>query len=151
MTKLRPPVTSHLALTQIAGLIGWEGCAAIVGKAVRTVLNWSDHDTSSNITMEAALRLDAAYLAAGGDLPPLEQWYSLSLDLAVSPRVACERERALRIAAATKEFGQAIAAAIIAGQHGAKHADRVLGRRDVEEAIAALTLVLADIPVEQAA
>jgi hypothetical protein len=70
MTKRRDPLTFHRALTVIAGRIGWDKCAMIVGRSERLVRMWSDPDADSEISIIDALRLDKAFLAAGGDHAP---------------------------------------------------------------------------------
>jgi hypothetical protein len=82
MTKTRAPLTFELALTKVAGHIGWEKAAEIVGQAERTVRNWSEPDTTASITLDAALKLDEEFHKAGGHGSPFFQCYATRLELA---------------------------------------------------------------------
>lgn len=145
MTKLRAPLTFELALTKIAGLIGWDRAAAIVGAAERTVRNWSDPDTSSAVTLDAALQLDVEFRRAGGDGAPMLQCYATRLR--VDTVAACPSSAAIARAAATaaKEAGEAIAAVIAAAQPGATPAETARAELELEESISAQTNTLATI------
>ena len=60
MTKPRPPLTFERALTRIAELIGWDGCASVLGKSESYVRKLSDPDIERSISIQYARRLDAA-------------------------------------------------------------------------------------------
>lgn len=145
MTKRRAPLTFENALTRVAGLIGWDKAAAIVGQAERTVRNWSDDDTTAGIRLDAALKLDVAYATAGGDGAPFLQCYALRLEMEAAAACADSRELAKKTAAAAKEAGEAVAALIMASQPGAAPADRIIAKRETEEAITALTNTLPNL------
>lgn len=81
MTKLRPPASFELALTRIAGYLGWEECARIVDRSERCVRNWSDPDIAEFPTIAQAFALDAAYCAAGGGPASFHRTYALRLDI----------------------------------------------------------------------
>ncbi len=138
MTKRRDPLSFELALTRIAGLIGWTAAAKLLGQSERTVRNWSDPDTGAGINLDAALKLDVAYQAAGGDGTPMFDCYATRLQ--VETRAALWSSDALAAFAATsaKEGGEAIAASINAARPGASTADKVIAEREIEESIAAL-------------
>lgn len=150
MTKRRLPLTFENALTRIAGELGWTKVAEICGVQERACRNWSDPDTTQAISMEAALRLDVAFHAAGGQGSPFLQCYATRLDaeqLAANPG----RERLLECAGrASKEAGEAIAAALAAAMPGAHPADFVVGEKELEEAIDALTHTLAALKARRA-
>ena len=153
MTKRRSPLTFERALTKIAAQIGWEKAAEIVGQSVRTVRNWSDGDTGAGVRPDAALKLDVAYRAAGGDGAPLLQCYATRVETDL--RVACADSVALAklIAVAAKEGGEAIQFAVLAASPGASEADRVRAVQEIEESIAAqtntLTTLRAGRPVDE--
>lgn len=141
MTKRREPLTYHRALTKVAALIGWDGCAAICGVTERAVRNWSDPDTDSEIRLIDAERLDRAYLAAGGDHGPFHQCFSLRLDLAAQEPSHVDLTHAA--AAAAKEAGEAVSALVLAAAPGSDRDAVRRAREEGEEAIAALTESLA--------
>ena len=146
MTKLRPPITPNNALTKIAAVIGWDTCASILGKAERTVRNWSDPDTEAEISLLDAMRLDAAHQRAGGDGAPLFECYALRLE--IDSRVAnapCLIEAAQT---ASKEAGEAISALLLAAQSD-NPVNRRNARRELEESISAQTEALRRIDARE--
>ncbi len=147
MTKLRAPLTVENALTKIAGLIGFAAMAESLttpGRPVaeRTVRNWSDPDTPERCPIEAGIRLDVAYQAAGGDGAPIYETYGLLLDAAHAEHFADEAELARRTISAIKEGGEAHAALVAASRPGATALDRRAALREVEQGVAALTSTL---------
>lgn len=145
MTKLRPPVTAELALTKVAALIGWEDVSRIAGQAERTVRNWSDPDTTAAISVEAAIRLDIAHQAAGGDGFPFFTYIATRLDLEAEASFADSNTLVRAVATATRETGEANAAALDASLPGAEQADLIVAEREIEESIAAMTHTLATV------
>lgn len=136
MTKRREPLTFHRALTVIAARIGWDKCAMLVGRSERLVRMWSDPDADSEISIIDALRLDAAYLAAGGDHGPFHRVFTTQLELASRDGACADLARAA--ATAARESGEAISALIEAATTS-DPAKRRAARREAEEAIEALT------------
>lgn len=135
MTKVRPPLTFENALVTVAGTIGWPAAAKICGFAENTVRNWSDQDTTAKLPLEGAYRLDLAYQRAGGEGAPFLQCYATRVD---AERWAENSDRQALVAGAAraaKEDGEAIAAALIAADPSATHADFILAERELEEAI----------------
>lgn len=146
MTKLRPPLSFELALTKIAGVIGWDASARIADTATSTVRAWSDQDVAAGVRLDAALKLDAAYLAAGGEAPaPMLQCYITRLEAETAEATACKIELARCAGEAAREGGEAVAAVIAAAQPGA--CDRTIARAELEteEAIRAHTKTLATL------
>lgn len=143
MTKCRAALTFENALTKVAGHIGWGETAKICGQAERTVRNWSDPDTTSCISLEAALRLDVAFHAAGGEGAPFLLCYATRMEL--ERLAACPGREALlaSIAASAKESGEALSAALSAAHPRADRADFAIGERELEESIVALQNSLA--------
>jgi len=136
MTKRRDPLTFHRALTVIAARIGWDRCAMLVGRSERLVRMWSDPEADSEISIIDALRLDRAFIAAGGDHGPFHQVFTVQLDLAVRDGANADLARAA--AKAAKEGGEAISAMIEAATSN-DPARRRTARGEAEEAIEALT------------
>ena len=106
MTKARPPLTVYRALSRIADLIGWDGCATVAGKSEWTMRKYADPDAEREISLRDAIRLDLAFRRAGGEGAPLFQAYALRLDIENWPTdedslVALARE-------AARESGEAI-------------------------------------------
>jgi hypothetical protein len=143
MTKLRPPLSFENALTKVAGHIGWERTAAIVGQAPRTVRNWSEPDTTAKITLDAALQLDVEYHKAGGEGTPFLLCYATRVEadrIAASPELQALIDCA---ASAAKEGGEAVSATLHAAKPRASIADLVIAEREHEDAISAHTKSLA--------
>lgn len=142
MTKTRAPLTFDNALSKIAGLIGWAEMAHVVGQAERTVRDWGDPDTGRNCPIKAALQLDVAFQAAGGEGAPMHEIYTLLLKDARTERFADQIELARRTITAIGETADAEKALVMATLPGATRADRATAAREVEEGIAALSATL---------
>lgn len=109
--KPRRALTPYRALHEIADLLGWDGCASVLGKSESLVRKWADPDTEREISYQAAIRLDAAYMRAGGKSAPLFECYAARLDLSADE----DEDHAgtmEAVSAAAKEAGEAVAAAI---------------------------------------
>lgn len=138
MTKQRKPYTPQSALTHIADRVGWDRLAEISGKAVRTVLDWSDPDTSAGVSLIHAIAFDLEFQAAGGDHAPLHDAYAARLHAERETRFADAVELSRRTEVVAKETGEATSALIRASRPGATRADRAEALREVEEAEIAL-------------
>ena len=151
MTKRRPPLSFELALTKVAGLIGWPAVAAIVGHGERAVRNWSDPDAAAGIRMDAAERLDIAYQEAGGSGAPFLECYATRLKSAMTDAFGSAEAIAVAAARAAKECGEGVAASIAASQPGADRRVFEDAQREIEEGIESLTATLANIRRRMAA
>ena len=145
MTKRRAALTYELALTKVAGLIGWPRCAEILAVAERTVRNWSDPDAAANIRMDAAEALDVAWQQGGGNGAPFLEVYATRLKAALVDCLGSAEAIADAAAAAAKEGGEAVSWAIRASRPDATEADYAAAEREIEEAIEANTGALAAI------
>lgn len=151
MTKRRLPLTFENALTKVAGVIGWAVAARICGQAERTVRNWSEPDTSAAISLDAALALDVAFHAAGGDGSPFLSCYSTRVES--NTLAACRGREALLncIARVALESGEAVAATMSAALPDASDAHFVIAERELEESIATQTHALAALRLRRTA
>lgn len=139
MTKSRDPLTFEDAVTKIAAEIGWDGCAAAVGKTERLVRYWSDPDEDREPSITQALKLDAAYRAkTGSNLAPMLSVYAhkLGLDGFCPETGAALIHLAAKVA---RETGEAAAAAMEAALPGATQSTRATAIREIDEGIEALT------------
>lgn len=145
MTIARRPTTFSRALNDIAQLLGWDGCAEVLGKSESHVRKLGAPDTEREISLRDAVRLDTAYRRAGGEGAPLLECYALKLDLHVPVQPASADYMLSGAAMAAKESGEAVAAAIeLAGQISSPSA-RLRAVREIEEAITELTRLLTRI------
>lgn len=138
MTKERRPLTPYRALSRIADLLGWDGCAEVIGKSEWSVRKFSDPDAGRAISLQDAIRLDAAYRRAGGHGAPLFECYAARLNLLVD---ASEDHATLLLdtsGKAAKETGEAVAAAIAAAANTTDTAARLHAIVEVEEGLEAL-------------
>lgn len=142
MTKARAPLTFDNALVKIAALLGWEAMAKVVEKKERTVRNWSDPDTGEQCPIGDAHKLDLAYQVAGGEGAPMFETYALLLEVSRAERFADQAELGRRLRIAIKEGAEAHTAILELALPGADDSSRPRTRREVEEAIAALTATL---------
>lgn len=146
MTKVRAPLTFENALTKAAGVLGWAAVATLCGQKERTVRNWSDPDTGAGVTLAAALKIDTAYVAAGGqDGPPFGLCYNLHIELVESGHRAGAAAIVEAAARASKESGEAVAATLLASSPAATLADIAIAERELEESICAQTGALSAI------
>jgi len=143
MTKRRLPLTFENALTKVAGHIGWPAVAEITGQAERTVRNWSDPDTTQSITLEAALKLDIAFHAAGGEGAPFLTCYATRRELECLAAVPGREALLTSIATTSKETGEAVHASLLAAHPAAERSDFSIAKREIEESIEALRNQLA--------
>lgn len=134
MTKARKPLTFALAITTAIDLIGWDVAARVAGRAQRSVRHWADPDRGVMPNLAQALAIDRAYMAAGGDAPPLLGSYVRQLDIELSNVAGCRIAAAADIAAVARESGDALAAAIQAIQPDATPAMIYRAIAEVEEA-----------------
>ena len=145
MTKRREPLTFERALCTIGTAIGWDVCAAIVGRGERAVRAWSEPDVETEISILDAQRLDQAFVARGGDHHPFLRVYTARLGIeAATPAGASHIEAAAIIA---KEGAEATAAIIEHALHPSAEARRC-ALKEGEEAMAALASEMARIERE---
>ncbi|SNS20873.1 hypothetical protein SAMN06295912_102273 [Sphingomonas laterariae] len=142
MTKRRDPLTFSLAITRVAGLLGWGDAAAIVDRSERTVRLWSESDAGGTPTLDQAIALDRAYLAAGGDSAPLLRSYALQLETSMADAFADRIALAGDIAQAARESAEAVASSIHASQAGASPTAIHHAIAETEEASGAITRLL---------
>lgn len=145
MTRVRQPLTFELALTQIAELLGWDGCATVLGKSESHIRKLSTPDTEREISLRDAVRLDAAWRRAGGEGAPLLECYALQLDLGADPASTSIELVLSGAASAAKESGEAVAAAIALAGAMRDPKARISAVREIEEAINELSHLLSGI------
>ncbi len=112
MTNLRAPLTFAMAMTRIGGLLDFDDAARIVGRSNRCVRSWSEPGGTKRPTVEQALKLDAAYLAAGGDSAPFLDAFAFQLQVRRARHAACQRALVTEIAQVAQECGDAVAASL---------------------------------------
>lgn len=122
MTKLRDPLSFGLAIRTVADAIGNKRAAVIVGRAVRTVQHWSESDRLGTPSLDQAIALDRAFIAAGGGYAPILESYARQLQSDLPDQAACRAELAHDVALASREAGDAISHCIEALQPGASPA-----------------------------
>ncbi|PKP92255.1 MAG: hypothetical protein CVT77_09530 [Alphaproteobacteria bacterium HGW-Alphaproteobacteria-16] len=137
MTKRREPLTYQHTLEMVATAIGWERAGALCGVTGRAVRNWSDHDCEQEIRMIDAERLDRAFMEQGGTYAPFHRLLSLRLEIA--SRETESRDLATHAATAAKESGEAIAAMIAVSGNLDDPTARREARRELQQAIDAMT------------
>lgn len=144
MTIPRRPATFARALSKIADLLGWDGCAAVLEKSESHVRKLGAPDTEREISLRDALRLDAAYRRSGGEGAPLLECYAILLDMG-APMVASPDCMLYGAGRAAKEAGEAVAAAIALASDLSNPAARLAAQRETEEAINHLSRLLTQI------
>jgi hypothetical protein len=131
MTKVRLPLTPYRALARIAELLGWDGCAAVLGNSEWTVRKWSDPDAEREISFQDAMRLDAAFMRAGGEGAPLYECYAARIDLLARDDGSDSSKLLAAASRAATELAEAVSASIDAAAQGG---NQKLCRRAITEA-----------------
>jgi hypothetical protein len=134
MTKLRPPMTAYRALSRIADLIGWDGCASVVNKTEWTMRKYADPDTEREISLRDAMRLDLAFRRAGGHGTPLFEAYATRLEIELRAEATDPGQIIHASREAARESGEALDAAL---QMATGTGDRREALREVGEAVTA--------------
>jgi hypothetical protein len=142
MTKTRAPLSFSLAITTVAGVIGWKTAARITRRSVRTIRHWSESDKHGSPSLEQAIALDRAYVAAGGAMAPILASYMLQMDVAAVDPVACRAALAEDIALLSRETGDAISHCIQALQPGSTPAEIYRAIAETQEADAVIPRLL---------
>ncbi len=142
MTKTRAPLSFSLAITTVAGVIGWQTAARITRRSVRTIRHWSESDRHGAPTLDQAIALDRAYVAAGGAMAPILASYMLQMDVAAVDPVACRTALAEDIALLSRETGDAISHCIQALQPGSTPAEIYRAIAETQEADAVIPRLL---------
>ncbi|MCW2383346.1 hypothetical protein M2338_002911 [Sphingobium sp. B2D3B] len=143
MTKRREPLSFAAAVNTVGSLVGWAQLAQILGKSERLIRYWSDEDHRAQPSLEQAMALDRAYLAAGGNHAPVLEAYADQLDLHAWTSSPCQAGLASDISTATRETAEAISISITLIQPGATLPDMRSAQREVNEGIDALNRVRA--------
>lgn len=118
MTLPRTPDTSAHAVLRIAGTIGYDNAAHIVGRKAACIRDWTNEATPSCPSFAQAIALDSAYIAAGGETAPLRDAYQAQLDVIVAERTACTRALSAEMATVAREYGDLFAAGLAVCQPG---------------------------------
>lgn len=144
MTKERTPLTPHAALLDIVKVLGYDGCAEVSGIKEWALRKMSDPDTGREISLRAAMRLDAAYRRAGGSGAPLFASYEAFLDL---DQVEPESPEHLIILSGevSKEVGEAVAASLATALRANCPATRVRAVDEAREGLAKLQSLVSSL------
>lgn len=145
MTKVRAPLTFSLAITTIAGRVGWSRAAEITGRAERTVQHWSESDRQGTPTLDQAIALDREFIEQGGGCAPILESYARQLDIALANSLGCRIALANDIALASRETGEALAFCIQAIQPDATPAMIHRAIMEAEEAQPLFSRILAHL------
>lgn len=108
MTKPRDPLSFGAAIKKIADAIGMTTAARVVGRSERTVQHWSETDRPGLPTLDQAIALDKAYIAAGGNHAPIADCFLNQIDGFTANLTACRVELANDVALVSREAGDAI-------------------------------------------
>jgi len=144
MTKRRAPISIPEAVTEIIAGIGDVAAAEAVAKSVRHLRRWSDPDGESKPTLEQALQLDRAFLAAGHEVAPIFDVYRARIEQALRlARPAEAGDPHLRLMRAMAEFGdvsRVMAGAMADGKLSAAERADIL--REAQQAVAQLNAMI---------
>lgn len=145
MTKNRRPLTPYRALSRIADMLGWDGCASVIEKSEWTVRKLSDPDTGRNISLQDAIRLDQAYRRAGGLGAPLFEAYASAIDFTDDSPATRRAALVHASSKAAKETGEAIAAALSSAAASDDPAVHARAIAEVEEGMEAFQSLLVSL------
>ena len=144
MTKRRAPLSIHAALIRVVGQLprDWDEAAEITGKQAGTLRAYADPERREELPVTAAIALDLAYLANGGDGTPIFDAYAQKLDLAELAQFADRIELHRKVVDVVREGGEAHAALVRACQPEATASDRDRAAHEASQAYAELGRVL---------
>lgn len=123
MTKPRVPHSWAYAATRVAGRLGHDAAAIVVGRSIRLIERWTTPGDKRLPSLDQALALDAAYLADGGEEAPFMAAYAAQLDIVVAQATACHQSLIEDAAHAARETGDAVASALAVARPGASPRD----------------------------
>jgi hypothetical protein len=150
MTKTRPPHSFEMAVTRVAGRLGFDRCAAVLSAAgagnvaERTVRAWSDPGVPALPSLDQALILDLEFRRDGGGEAPILAVFARLLDAGLEPSPD-QQQLARAGARAAVEAGQAVAAILTASQPGATRQVLAVAEHEIEEAQVAFGDALAHL------
>ncbi|USQ97269.1 hypothetical protein [Caulobacter sp. RL271] len=133
MTLERHPGGVGAAITKIVAELGWDTCADIAQVSEGTVRNWSNDRSRQTPPIAAAMRLDAAFVAATGREAPIHAAYAKFLDQSARPSADIEKIVAIT-QSALKEGGEGGAALVAVIQNPSDPRRRRLAHRECLEA-----------------
>ena len=145
MTKPRIPLTAHAALLDIVKVLGYDGCAEVSGIKEWALRKMSDPDTGREISLRAAMRLDAAYRRAGGNGAPLFEAYGAFLDLEQTEEPESPEHLMQLSGDVSKEVGEAVAAAINAARRANCPATRARAVNEAREGLEAMQSLVSSL------
>ena len=128
MTIVREPLSFPNATTRVAAVLGYPAMARVAGRSERLVRKWSHPSSKAYPTIEHALALDAAHIAAGGVGSPYLETFAQLLDQEVGRQIACRIALSEEIADVAHEVGDLVATALAVTRPGA-------GAREVHRAM----------------
>jgi hypothetical protein len=131
-----------MAITTVAGLIGWDAAASVTGRAPRTVQHWSESENRGTPTLEQAIALDRAYIAAGGGYAPISDSFARQMEVVMADADACRVALAEDVALFARETGDAVGRCIQALAPGASPALIQAAILETEEADAIVPRLL---------
>lgn len=143
MTKVRAPMTFGLAIKTVVGVLGPDHARQIVGRSKRTLEYWEDTDKPTLPTLDQAIALDTAFIAAGGGFAPILESYERQLNVSLTESFACRSALADDINAVAREMADAIGTSVRVIEPGACPKTIYRAVAEAEEAITALTVMLA--------
>lgn len=145
MTAVKPPMTIEAALARIAGQLegSWAEMAEICNRAPATVYAWGNANMGDSIPMDCAIKLDIAYMRAGGIGAPIKSVYDLKVDCANRMAFAEQAELASLTGKHIKESAEATIAQLLCHQPGATPGDLRTAIRETQESLEATMDTLA--------
>jgi hypothetical protein len=110
MTKLRPPVSIENTLYFVLGELTIERAAAVTTRSIGYLRALSDPDKRERLTVEDAIKLDLAYIAAGGSGRPFHETMGLLVEAASATRFSDAAAIGRHEVEVARENGEACAA-----------------------------------------
>lgn len=119
MTVAQEPLTVSQAVKRVVDALSLGRVKQIVNRSGSRIYDWtnSNHEAAPSVTQ--AIKLDAAYRAAGFDGTPIIEAYAFRLGLCVTEGTACREQLCADIGEVARECAEAIASGIVVTQPGA--------------------------------
>lgn len=138
MTKPRDAMSWERPISVIGAAIGWDAAAAAVSAhrgrplSASAVRNWTDDGRSALPTVQDALALDLAFIAAGGDHAPILS--AMAAHVGIALQAAPSANLVLVAADIADETGDAVSAVLKASQPGATRGQVEIAKTELLEA-----------------
>lgn len=144
--KPREPLTHYAAILQIISVLGWDGAADAIAKDETAVRKYSDPQAARAISFPDAVRLEVAYINAGGIGTPFKTVLEARIRAATENKIISVGSFQEILSNLIRENGEALAAIVLADQSPRARRDAL---KEIDEAVSWLMNLKAHLENER--